>query len=199
MVSQKQDANLLKLVSSMVINYLIAVYHDIYLFSFCYHRLTELLLSVQINHYWGIMSKCLMYSKAASDPFVYSLLRKLYKKALASVRNRILGQNSYPLSGQSSSAETASEYYTQRVTKLLKDNYYNKKTTDILGNMQSINVNGKKPDLIASQSGLVLKWNDGLLCNTIQLIYIFVRPQDRKKYYHSSWINNDSEIKFLGL
>ncbi|XP_065121341.1 G-protein coupled receptor 26 [Paramisgurnus dabryanus] len=117
---------------------------------YVFTRLTELLLSVQINHYWGIMSKCLMYSKAASDPFVYSLLRKQYKKALAGVCNKIFGQNSYPLSVQSSPEDTASEYYTQKVTKLLKDNYYNKKTTDILGNVQSINVNGKKADLIAS-------------------------------------------------
>ncbi|KAI7810894.1 G-protein coupled receptor 26 [Triplophysa rosa] len=76
-------------------------------------RLTELVFTVKINHYWGITSKCLMYSKAASDPFVYSLLRQQYKKALIGVCNRILGRNSYTLSGQSCPSD--SELYTWRV------------------------------------------------------------------------------------
>uniref|UniRef100_A0A8C3RFC7 G-protein coupled receptor 26 n=1 Tax=Cyanoderma ruficeps TaxID=181631 RepID=A0A8C3RFC7_9PASS len=38
-------------------------------------RLVELSSVVHINAHWGIISKCLAYSKAVSDPFVYSLLR----------------------------------------------------------------------------------------------------------------------------
>ncbi|XP_051558952.1 G-protein coupled receptor 26-like [Myxocyprinus asiaticus] len=85
-------------------------------------RLTELVPSVKIDHYWGIVSKCLVYSKAASDPFVYSLLRQQYKKALIGVCNRILGRHSYMLSSNSSPSDTENECYTRRVTKLLKDN-----------------------------------------------------------------------------
>lgn len=84
-------------------------------------RLTELAPSVKINCHWGILSKCLVYTKAASDPFVYSLLRQQYKKALFEMRNRILGRNSYTLSGHSSPSGMENEYYTQRVNKLLND------------------------------------------------------------------------------
>ncbi|ROI47889.1 G-protein coupled receptor 26 [Anabarilius grahami] len=85
-------------------------------------RLTELTPSVKIDRYWGIMSKCLMYSKAASDPFVYSLLRQQYKKALFGVFNRILGRNSYTLSGHSSPSDIENGCYSQRVNNMLKDN-----------------------------------------------------------------------------
>lgn len=68
------------------------------------HRLTEL-TPVKIDPYWGIISKCLVYSKAASDPFVYSLLRQQYKKALFELFNRILGRDSYTLSGSPSDME----------------------------------------------------------------------------------------------
>ncbi|RLW09154.1 hypothetical protein DV515_00002969 [Chloebia gouldiae] len=63
-------------------------------------RLIELIPFVTINYYWGIISKCLTYSKAASDPFVYSLLRQQYKKVLINIVNRILKRDLYPSSGQ---------------------------------------------------------------------------------------------------
>ncbi|XP_016372628.1 G-protein coupled receptor 26-like [Sinocyclocheilus rhinocerous] len=85
-------------------------------------RLTELAPSVKIARYWGIMSKCLVYSKAASDPFVYSLLRQQYKKALFGICNRILGRNLYTLSGHSSPSDLENECYSQRVNKLMEDN-----------------------------------------------------------------------------
>ncbi|TRY87606.1 hypothetical protein DNTS_005994 [Danionella cerebrum] len=77
-------------------------------------RLAELALSVKINCSWGIISKCLVYSKAASDPFVYSLLRQQYKKALFEVCNRVLRRNSYSLSGHSSPSGMENESYTHK-------------------------------------------------------------------------------------
>uniref|UniRef100_A0A4W5Q1K1 G protein-coupled receptor 78 n=1 Tax=Hucho hucho TaxID=62062 RepID=A0A4W5Q1K1_9TELE len=62
-------------------------------------QLTELLPFVGISRHWGIFSKCLTYSKAASDPFAYSLLRQQYKKVLVTVINRLLRRDLYPSSG----------------------------------------------------------------------------------------------------
>ncbi|KAL7889649.1 hypothetical protein AOLI_G00019070 [Acnodon oligacanthus] len=78
-------------------------------------RLTELVPSVRINRHWGIVSKCLVYSKAAMDPFVYSLLRQQYRKALIGITNRILGRNVHSSSGHSSSSDTENECNLQRV------------------------------------------------------------------------------------
>lgn len=69
-------------------------------------RLTELAPDIHIDHHWGIMSRCLAYSKGALDPFVYSLLRQQYRKALISMANRVLGRGAYPSSGHSCSADT---------------------------------------------------------------------------------------------
>ncbi|XP_048396657.1 G-protein coupled receptor 26-like isoform X2 [Stegostoma tigrinum] len=78
-------------------------------------RLMELLPFVTINYYWGVLSKCLAYSKAASDPFVYSLLRQQYKKVLVNIVNRILRKDFYPSSGHNSSLDTENDYCLQRV------------------------------------------------------------------------------------
>ncbi|XP_020387722.1 G-protein coupled receptor 26 [Rhincodon typus] len=78
-------------------------------------RLIELLPFVTINYYWGVLSKCLAYSKAASDPFVYSLLRQQYKKVLVNIVNRILRKDFYPSSGHNSSLDTENDYCLQRV------------------------------------------------------------------------------------
>ncbi|KAJ8008193.1 hypothetical protein DPEC_G00102220 [Dallia pectoralis] len=78
-------------------------------------RLTELLPAVGINRHWGIVSKCLTYSKAASDPFAYSLLRQQYKKVLVTVVNRLLRRDLYPSSGHSSSLDTENDYSLQRI------------------------------------------------------------------------------------
>ncbi|RMC11287.1 hypothetical protein DUI87_11406 [Hirundo rustica rustica] len=57
-------------------------------------RLVELSSVVHINAHWGIISKCLAYSKAVSDPFVYSLLRHQYKKTWKDIINKILKRSS---------------------------------------------------------------------------------------------------------
>uniref|UniRef100_A0A3Q3WGF2 G-protein coupled receptor 26 n=1 Tax=Mola mola TaxID=94237 RepID=A0A3Q3WGF2_MOLML len=79
-------------------------------------RLAELLPFVDVNRHWGIVSKCLTYSKAASDPFAYSLLRQQYKKVLVSVVNRLLRRDLYPSSGHNSSLDTENEYCLQRIS-----------------------------------------------------------------------------------
>ncbi|XP_030636721.1 G-protein coupled receptor 26 [Chanos chanos] len=79
-------------------------------------RLAELLPFVDINRHWGIVSKCLTYSKAASDPFAYSLLRQQYKKVLVSVANRLLRRDLYPSSGHNSSLDTENDYCLQRIS-----------------------------------------------------------------------------------
>ncbi|KAF7705674.1 G-protein coupled receptor 26-like [Silurus meridionalis] len=57
-------------------------------------RLLELWPAVPINQHWGVLCKCLAYSKAACDPFVYSLLRHQYRKACTDIINRILKRRS---------------------------------------------------------------------------------------------------------
>ncbi|XP_023665119.1 G-protein coupled receptor 26-like isoform X2 [Paramormyrops kingsleyae] len=79
-------------------------------------RLAELLPSVGINRHWGIVSKCLTYSKAASDPFAYSLLRQQYKKVLIHIVNRVLKRDLYPSSGHNSSLDTENDSCLQRIS-----------------------------------------------------------------------------------
>lgn len=57
-------------------------------------RIVELFPAVPINSHWGIVSKCLAYSKAACDPFVYSLLRHQYKKTCTDIINRLMKRSS---------------------------------------------------------------------------------------------------------
>lgn len=63
-------------------------------FSFFLDRLLELSSIVPINAHWGVISKCLAYSKAVSDPFVYSLLRHQYKKTWKDIINKMLKRGS---------------------------------------------------------------------------------------------------------
>ena len=63
-------------------------------------RIVELFPAVPINPHWGIVSKCLAYSKAACDPFVYSLLRHQYKKTCTDILNRLLKRSSMNTSGR---------------------------------------------------------------------------------------------------
>lgn len=86
------------------------------LFLFIFFRLTELAPGIHIDRYWGIMSRCLAYSKGALDPFVYSLLRQQYKKALMSMANRALGRGAYPSSGHCSTADTDNDGLSRRVS-----------------------------------------------------------------------------------
>lgn len=63
-------------------------------------RIVELFPAVPIDPHWGIVSKCLAYSKAACDPFVYSLLRHQYKKTCTDILNRLLKRSSLNASGR---------------------------------------------------------------------------------------------------
>lgn len=69
--------------------------------SFCFirGRIVELFCPVPINPHWGVLSKCLAYSKAASDPFVYSLLRHQYRKTCSLLANKLLKRS--PLNSSS--------------------------------------------------------------------------------------------------
>ncbi|XP_029356498.1 G-protein coupled receptor 26 [Echeneis naucrates] len=81
-------------------------------------RLVELLPSVHIPRYLGIVTKCLSYAKASSDPFVYCLLRQQYRKVLVSVISRALGKDQYSLSAHSTSStlDTTDDNYIARIT-----------------------------------------------------------------------------------
>ncbi|XP_013880871.1 G-protein coupled receptor 26 [Austrofundulus limnaeus] len=81
-------------------------------------RLVELLPSVHIPRYWGIATKCLIYAKASSDPFVYCLLRHQYRKVLVSVISRVVRKDRYFLSLHSTSSmcDTADENCPARKT-----------------------------------------------------------------------------------
>ncbi|NXR05811.1 GPR26 protein, partial [Semnornis frantzii] len=57
-------------------------------------RLVELSPVAHISSHWGIMSKCLAYSKVVSDPFVYSLLRHQYQKTWQELTNKLLKRSS---------------------------------------------------------------------------------------------------------
>ncbi|XP_076855945.1 G-protein coupled receptor 26-like [Brachyhypopomus gauderio] len=57
-------------------------------------RLLELWPAVPITQHWGLLCKCLAYSKAACDPFVYSLLRHQYRKTCTDIINRVLKRRS---------------------------------------------------------------------------------------------------------
>lgn len=57
------------------------------------------LSTVPIAAHWGVLSKCLAYSKAASDPFVYSLLRHQYRRSYKEILNRVFHRRSLRSSG----------------------------------------------------------------------------------------------------
>lgn len=62
-------------------------------------RIVELFCPGPISPHWGVLSKCLAYSKAASDPFVYSLLRHQYRKTCSLLANKVLKRS--PLNSSS--------------------------------------------------------------------------------------------------
>ena len=62
-------------------------------------RLLELSSAVPISSHWGVLSKCLAYSKAASDPFVYSLLRHQYRESCKDILSRVLHRRPLRSSG----------------------------------------------------------------------------------------------------
>ncbi|KAI7805108.1 G-protein coupled receptor 26 [Triplophysa rosa] len=57
-------------------------------------RIVELFVTEPFNPYWGVLSKSLAYSKAACDPFVYSLLRHQYRKTCSDIVNRLMQRSS---------------------------------------------------------------------------------------------------------
>ncbi|MEQ2199875.1 hypothetical protein XENOCAPTIV_015334 [Xenoophorus captivus] len=81
-------------------------------------RLVELLPSVDIPRHWGIATKCLVYAKASSDPFVYCLLRHQYRKVLVSIIRRIVRKDQFFLSAHSTSSmwDTTDESFPDRIT-----------------------------------------------------------------------------------
>ncbi|KAM4585305.1 G-protein coupled receptor 26 [Odontesthes bonariensis] len=81
-------------------------------------RLLELVPFVHIPRYWGITTKCLIYAKAASDPFVYCLLRHQYRKVLVSVISRVVRKDQYLLSVHSTSSmcDTTDKKSLARIT-----------------------------------------------------------------------------------
>uniref|UniRef100_A0A8C6WWP3 G protein-coupled receptor 26 n=1 Tax=Neogobius melanostomus TaxID=47308 RepID=A0A8C6WWP3_9GOBI len=64
-------------------------------------RLVELFPAVPIHPLWGLVSKLLAYSKAACDPFVYSLLRHQYRQTCGDIANRLLKRRSLNASQRS--------------------------------------------------------------------------------------------------
>ncbi|XP_039857929.1 G-protein coupled receptor 26-like [Simochromis diagramma] len=58
-------------------------------------RIVELFIPGPINPHWGVLSKCLAYTKAASDPFVYSLLRHQYRKTCSLLANKVLKRSTF--------------------------------------------------------------------------------------------------------
>eukprot|EP00064_Thunnus_orientalis_P007419 superscaffoldBa00000823_g7439 len=68
-------------------------------------RIVELFSPGPINPHWGVLSKCLAYSKAASDPFVYSLLRHQYRKTCSFLANKVLKRS--PLNSSSLRMESS--------------------------------------------------------------------------------------------
>ncbi|KAM9848018.1 G-protein coupled receptor 26-like [Aulostomus maculatus] len=69
-------------------------------------RIVELFSPGPISPHWGVLSKCLAYSKAASDPFVYSLLRHQYRKTCTLLANKVLRRT--PLNSSSIRLENSS-------------------------------------------------------------------------------------------
>ena len=81
---------------------LILLVDGVWLFSslcLIWGRIVELFLPGPISPHWGVLSKCLAYSKAASDPFVYSLLRHQYRKTCSLLANKVLKRS--PLNSSS--------------------------------------------------------------------------------------------------
>lgn len=70
--------------------------------SLIWGRIVELFCPGPISPHWGVLTKCLAYSKAASDPFVYSLLRHQYRKTCSLLANKILKRS--PLNSSSNTS-----------------------------------------------------------------------------------------------
>lgn len=78
------------------------------------NRLAELAPFVTVNAHWGILSKCLAYSKAAADPFTYSLLRRSFRQVLARMARRLLKRTPRPASTHNSSLDAENDSCLQQ-------------------------------------------------------------------------------------
>uniref|UniRef100_A0A3P9IHE9 G protein-coupled receptor 78a n=1 Tax=Oryzias latipes TaxID=8090 RepID=A0A3P9IHE9_ORYLA len=85
-------------------------------FPYVLTRFVELFTSVQIPRYWGITTKCLIYAKASSDPFVYCLLRHQYRKVLVGVISRAVRKDPYFRCSAGSMWDAADKSHAARVT-----------------------------------------------------------------------------------
>lgn len=77
--------------------------------SFIWGRMGELFCPGPISPRWGVLTKCLAYSKAASDPFVYSLLRHQYRKTCSLLANKILRRGPLNSSSNTSNVNATSD------------------------------------------------------------------------------------------
>lgn len=78
-------------------------------FSLIWGRVVELFCPGPISPRWGVLTKCLAYSKAASDPFVYSLLRHQYRKTCSLLANKILRRSPLNSSSNTSNVNATSD------------------------------------------------------------------------------------------
>lgn len=70
--------------------------------------MVELFCPGLVGAHWAVLTKCLAYSKAASDPFVYSLLRHQYRRTCGLLANKILQRSPLNSSSNTSNANTTS-------------------------------------------------------------------------------------------
>lgn len=83
-------------------------------------RIVELFCPEPISPHWGVLTKCLSYSKAASDPFVYSLLHHQYRKTCSVLVNRVLKRS--PLNSSSVSMANSKERSNSNTTNNAQPN-----------------------------------------------------------------------------
>lgn len=90
---------------------------------FFWTRIIELFCPGPISPHWGVLSKCLAYSKAASDPFVYSLLRHQYRKTCSHLANKVLKRS--PLNSSSRRVENSTGRNDNNSTTITTNNITN--------------------------------------------------------------------------
>ncbi|XP_051578459.1 G-protein coupled receptor 26-like [Myxocyprinus asiaticus] len=97
-------------------------------------RIVELFVTESFNPYWGVLCKSLAYSKAACDPFVYSLLRNQYQKTCNDLINRLMKRSSLNASGHQQEngkiGKSAEIRKMQKVEEIIKDGQVDTRPTD---------------------------------------------------------------------
>ncbi|KAK2115371.1 hypothetical protein P7K49_005997 [Saguinus oedipus] len=78
------------------------------------NRLVELVPSVTVNPHWGVLSKCLTYSKAAADPFMCFLLCRPFRQVLAGMAHQLLKRSPPPASAHHSSLDAENDSCLQQ-------------------------------------------------------------------------------------